>query len=401
MKRRPLEGIHVIEIGAYISAPYAGALLAALGAEVVKVEPPEGEAFRRGVGVSSPYFVQYNTGKKSIAVDLKSADGRKAVESLLPRFDVLLENMRPRKLAALGLGPDVCRRINPRLVYSSVTGFGSGGPLVDRPAYDSIGQSVGGLYSIMNDADDLRLTGTCLADLITAITATMGILAALVGRSQDPEHRGPVVETSIMEAVSTLTIDAMTQAFETGENPVRETRHPQAQNFCLHTASGQAITLHLSSSEKFWRSLMEAVGREDLVDDPRFRRYGDRAKPDNFSQLKEILETEFVKQPRSEWERRLEEADVPFAPALTLREVAGHPQMQWLRLLTHPYDGQALVQPPWRFDGERPARVETAPQVGEHTWQVLRDVYSETELEALASKGTIAGPKPGASEIRI
>src|SRR6185295_9601945 len=108
MKRKPLEGIHIIEIGAYISAPYAGALLAALGAEVVKVEPPEGEAFRRGVGVSSPYFVQYNTGKKSIAVDLKSADGRRAVESLLPRFDVLLENMRPGKLAALGLGPDVC-----------------------------------------------------------------------------------------------------------------------------------------------------------------------------------------------------------------------------------------------------------------------------------------------------
>ena len=391
MKRKPLEGIHVLEIGAYISAPYAGALLAALGAEVVKVEPPEGEMFRRGMGVRSPYFVQYNTGKKSIAVDLKSAEGRKLIESLLPRFDVLLENMRPGKLAALGFGADVCRRINPRLVFASVSGFGSGGPLVDRPAYDSIGQSFGGLYSIMNDADDLRLTGTCIADLITAITATMGILAGLVGRTQDPDHRGPVVETSLMEAVSTLTVDAMTQAFEIDEDPVRETRHPQAQNFCLHTASGQAITLHLSSSEKFWRALMRAVGREDLIEDPRFRSYADRAQPEHFAQLKEILEAEFAKHSRREWEQRLEQADVPFAPALTMREVADHPQTRWLQLLTHPHEGQALVQPPWKFDGERPLRSERAPNVGEHTWEVLREVCSEAELEALAANGTIAG----------
>jgi len=194
--------------------------------------------------------------------------------------------------------------------------------------------------------------------------------------------------------VSTLTIDAVTQAFETGENPVRETRHPQAQNFCLHTASGQAITLHLSSSEKFWRSLMRAVGREDLIDDPRFRDYGERMKSENFAQLKEILEAEFVKHPRAEWERRLEEADVPFAPALTVREVADHPQTQWLKLLTHPYEGQALVQPPWKFDGERPVRMDRAPQVGEHTWEVLGEVRSEAELATLAEKGTIAGPTP-------
>jgi crotonobetainyl-CoA:carnitine CoA-transferase CaiB-like acyl-CoA transferase len=389
MNRKPLEGIQILEVGAYISAPYAGSLLAALGADVVKVEPPDGEPFRRGEGIGSPYFVQYNTGKKSIAVDLKSADGVKLIESLLPRFDVLIENMRPGKIAALGLGADVCRRINPRLVYASVSGFGSGGPLVDRPAYDSIGQSLGGLYSIMNDADDLRLTGTCIADLITAITATMGILAALVGRDREPDQHGTLVETSLLEAVSMLTIDAMTQAFETGEDPVRETRHPQAQNFCLHTASGQAITLHLSSSDKFWRALARAVGREDLLEDPRFRHYADRAIPENFAALKQMLEAEFAKRSRSELEQRLEEADVPFAPALTLREVAEHPQTRWLELFKHPAKGQALVQPPWRFDGSRPNRSERAPQVGEHTRQVVSEVRSDDELNALAAKGTI------------
>jgi formyl-CoA transferase len=186
-----------------------------------------------------------------------------------------------------------------------------------------------------------------------------------------------------------LTIDAMTQAFEMGEDPVRETRHPQAQNFCLHTASGQAVTLHLSSSDKFWRALAGAIGRPDLIDDPRFRRYSDRAVPANFAALKEILEAEFVTRTRAEWEKRLEEADVPFAPALTLKEVAAHPQTQWLELFTHPSKGQALVHPPWRFNGSRPTRSERTPHVGEHTREVLREVRSDSELSALAAKGTI------------
>jgi formyl-CoA transferase len=392
MKRKPLEGIRILEIGAYISAPYSGALLAALGAEVVKVEPPEGEAFRRGEGAGSPYFVQYNTGKKSIAIDLKAEEGVQAIKSLLPGFDVLIENMRPGKLAALGLGVDACREINPHLVYSSISGFGSGGPLVDRPAYDSIGQSLGGLYSIMNDANDLRLTGTCMADLITALSATMGILAALVGRDRAPGREGVLVETSLLEAVSTLTIDAVTQAFDDEVDPVRETRHPQAQNFCLRTASGQAITMHLSSSEKFWRALVRAVGRQDLRDDPRFSTYAERVRPENFAAIKQILQDEFAKRTRSEWERRLEEADVPFAPALSLREVAAHPQTQWLQLFSYPRKGRALVQPPWRFDGGRPERSDNAPEVGEHTMEVLASVRTAEQLRALAASGTIAGP---------
>src|SRR5271157_137705 len=113
MDRKPLDGIKVLEIAAYISGPYAGSLLAALGAEVVKIEPSEGEAFRRGEGIRSPYFAQYNAGKKSVAVDLKSTGAVSLIKSLLPRFDVLIENMRPGKLAALGLGEDVCRRVNP------------------------------------------------------------------------------------------------------------------------------------------------------------------------------------------------------------------------------------------------------------------------------------------------
>src|ERR687885_495737 len=138
----PLTGIRVLELGAYISGPYAAAILGALGADVVKVEPPNGgDPFRRSIENDSLYFVQYNAGKRSIAVDLKRPEGIELVKALLPRFDVLIENSRPGKTASLGLGPEVCKAINPRLIYSSVSGFGDGGPLRDRAAYDSIGQS--------------------------------------------------------------------------------------------------------------------------------------------------------------------------------------------------------------------------------------------------------------------
>lgn len=393
MNHKPLAGFRVLEVGAYISAPYCGALLAAMGADVVKVEPLEGEAFRRSKGVDDPYFVQYNAGKRSLAVNLKSESGVQLIESLLPKFDVLFENMRPGKMDSLGLGADRCAQINPGLVYASISGFGNGGPLRDHPAFDTIGQSYGGLYSVMNDAQDRRLTGTCLADLTTALCTCLGIVSALAGRERAGAGRGMRVETSVFEAMSALTIDAMTQAMASDVDPVRDSRHPQAVNFCLATACGQAITMHLSVSDKFWRALMREVGRPELIDDPRFRTYGDRAIRENYFALKQILEGEFLKRTRAEWEAALTKADVPFAPVLTLKELAVHPQTQWLQLITGLPQGGALVRPPWRFDGDRPVREQHVPQIGEHSREVLREILPEAEIDTLMAKGTVAGPR--------
>lgn len=389
MKAQPLAGIRILEIGAYISAPYGGAILASLGAEVVKIEPPEGEAFRRGEQNRSPYFIQYNTGKKSVAVNLKSKTGVGLVKSLVPRFDVLIENMRPGKMAALGLGEEVCRALNPGLIYASISGFGSGGPWVNRPAYDTIGQSMGGIYSIMNDANHLRLTGTCIADLITGVTSAMGILAALLGRERSADRKGMLMETSLLEAMSTLTIDAMTQAFEDNQSPVRNSRHPQAQNFCLETASGGGITMHLSVSQKFWGALARVIGREDLIDDPRFKTYDDRRVPAHYEEMVRIVAEAFKKRSRSEWERLLTAADVPFAPVLTMHEVAEHEQTQWLGLLGPKVGELPMVRPPWRFDGVRPSRSDQPALVGEHTREVLREVCSDGDLDALTASGDI------------
>jgi len=386
MQHKPLENIRILELGGYISAPYASSLLCALGADVVKVESADGDAYRFQQNDRSPFFRQYNAGKRSIGVNLKNPDGLELMNALVPRFDVVLENMRPGKATALGLGPEQCAELAPHLVYASITGFGNGGPLEQRPAYDTIGQAVGGLYSVLGDAGSPQLSGTCIADLITGLTTATGILAGLVGRTAT--GTGQRVETSIMEAVSTLTIEAMTQYFDKDhQNPTRESRHPQAQNFCLKTSTGEDIAIHLSSSEKFWLCLLGAMERNDLADDPRFTTY--RLRVEHYFELAEIIEAEFLRKPAHYWEERLSEADVPFSPVLTMGDFVEHPQVKWLELVEPEKDGLSLLRPPWKFGGERPERPSFAPKLGQHTREVAGEVYDESRIGELFANGVL------------
>jgi len=371
--------------------PYSASLLSSLGADVVKVERPlTGDDFRRGMEDRSLYFRQYNAGKRSLAVDLKRPEGVEVLKALIPRYDVLMENMRPGKMASLRLGPADCAAVRPDIVYASVTGFGDGGPLALRPAYDTIGQAYGALYTVLSDAGAPRLSGTPLADLITGLTVTTGILAALVGRAADGPKQ---VSTSLMEAVSTLTIDALTQYFDSGgQEPSRQSRHPQAQNFVLKTLSGDDIAIHLSSSQKFWLSFLDAMGRQDLARDPRFTTYALRTE--NYFELAEIVEKEFVARPSAEWETRLTAADVPFAPVLTMSGYLRHPQVDWLQLVQPERDGLALLRPPWRFAGERPDRGDHTPKVGEHTREIAAEAYGEAAIDSLLAEGVLFAARP-------
>lgn len=386
VQHKPLRGIRILELGGYISLPYATSLLCALGADVVKVEKPGlGDDFRRGDNNRSLFFAQYNAGKRSLAVDLKTPGGVALVKALIPRFDVLLENLRPGKLAAIGLGRAECVALRPDLVYASVTGFGNGGPLERRAAYDTIGQSFGGLYSLLSDAGSAQLSGAIFADLVTGLSTATGVLAALVGRAST--GAGQHVETSIIEAVSTLTIDSMTQYFDTGGDPSRESRHPQAQNFCLPTASGEYLAVHLSSSQKFWHNFCQAMDRLDLVGDPRFGTYEQREA--HYFELVPIAETEFARRPAGEWEKLLTACDVPWAPVLTMSGLRSHPQTGWLGLMEPERDGLSLVRPPWRFGGARPGRPGQAPRVGEHSRQIAAEVYDSARIEELIAAGIL------------
>lgn len=390
---KPLSGIRVMDFGNYVAGPYAGAIFATLGAEVIKVEHPRGgDPFRRGIEAADPYFIQMNAGKKSIAVDLKSAKGKALIKSMLPKFDVVIENTRPGKMASLGLGPDDIRAINPNIVYASVSGFGEGGPWRDRAAYDTIGLSMSGFLSIMSDADKPQLAGTCVGDLTGGLALVIGVLAQLVGRGFKPGGEGGVVQTSLLEAMSMITIDAMTQFFETGNIPSRETRHPVAQSFSPKTADGAAFAIHLSGSEAFWQKLTVAMEREDLLDDPRFKTYNDRKK--HYFELRPIVLNEFLQRDKETWEKRLTDADVPYAPLVNAKELIEHPQMQHLDMYEPMNDGVRLVRTPWRFEGERSQRDFVAPLIGEHSRDVAAMVLSEAEIEELVAEGTLVQAAP-------
>ncbi len=386
MQSKPLSGIRVLEFGGYISLPFATSMLGALGADIVKVERTgSGDDFRRSAGTGSRFFRQYNSGKRSFAVDLKRPEGIAVVKALIPHFDVVVENMRPGKMRSLGLGPEDCTALRPDLVYASVTGFGSGGPLAERPAYDTIGQAYGGLLSVLSNAGGAALTGAALADLVTGIAATTGILAGLVGRASSGQAQ--YVETSLMEAVSVLTVDAMTQYFDDGQEPTRQSRHPQAQSFVVKTAAGDDLALHLSSSQKFWRSFLDVIGRQELADDPRFETFVTRSK--HYFELAAIVEPEFLRKTSAEWEERLTKYDVPYAPVLTLPQYLGHPQVEWLEMLEPEQDGLALLRPPWRFGGERPHRDQHATVVGEHTREIALEVYDDVTVDRLFADGVL------------
>ncbi|MEW1808688.1 CaiB/BaiF CoA-transferase family protein [Pseudarthrobacter sp. NPDC080039] len=387
MENKPLLGIRVLEFGGYIASPYAASLLASLGADVVKVERPVvGEDFRRGMNDASPYFVQYNAGKRSLAVDLKAPEGIDLIKALVPGFDVVIENLRPGKMASLGLGRDALTAIKGDLVYASVTGFGEGGPWAQRPAYDMIGQSFGGLVAVLGDDGKPQLTGTCLGDMVTGLSTAAGILAALIGK--DISGTGVHMQTSLVEAASTLMVDSTTQFFEDGKkDPSRQSRHPQAQNFCLKTASGESITLHLSSSQKFWRALLDAIERPELAEDPRFINYTDRVA--HYSELEPIVIEEFRQRSADEWTKRLIAYDVPFAPVNTVTMLRDSEQLEWLDLYEPERDGLSLMRPPWRFNGERPRRDKAAPRVGEHTIDVASEALSSDVIDRLISVGVL------------
>lgn len=386
MQHKPLDGIRILEIGGYIALPFGTSFLCALGAEVVKVERPvTGEDFRRHQNDRSPYFRQYNTGKRSISVDLKTREGIAVVKALVPFFDVVLENLRPGKVAAMGLGPEECRALRPDIVYGSVTGFGTTGPLADRPAYDTIGHAFGGLYSLFSDSGHPQLAGGLSADLVTGLSTATGVLAALVGRLKTGQPQR--METSIMEAVSVLTTDGITQAFELGKDPTRTSRHPQAQNFCVPTSSGEYLAVHLSSSQKFWTSLCRAMDRMDLTEDPRFAEY--RPRETNYFELTPIVEAEFATKSKEHWEKVLTENDVPFAPVLSMNGYLDHEQVQHLELVERQDDGLALLRPPWKFDGQRPDRAGRAPKVGADTREVASEVLTAHEIDELLASGVL------------
>lgn len=361
-----LRGIRIVEQGTFITGPCTGMMLADLGADVVKLESPEGDPYRSYQGGRfSPHFQAYNRNKRSLVVDMKNDADRGVLDRLIRSADVYIQNFRPGTAERLGAGSARLRSLNPALVYCSISGFGSSGPYADRPSYDSVAQALSGFLSVVVDTERPRFLGPALADAITGIYAAYGILGALLERSRT--GTGRLVEVSMLEAMTHFAVEPFAAFFALGETPTSNDRPRLAQAYILRTADGRLIAIHLSSLEKFWQGLTSALGSERLAREPRFATRQGRIE--HYEALGVELDTLFRTRPLAEWVQRLDAHDVPFAPINPIDRVVDDPQVRHLGIIVpveSAHGGESAVRPAIQFDGARATAVRTAPLLDEH-----------------------------------
>lgn len=371
-----LKGVRVVELGTMITAPLAGMMLADLGAEVIKVENPEGgDPFRsfKG-GYYSPHFVSYNRGKRSIKLDLRNEAGCEAVSRLIKRADILIENYRAGVMERLGLSDATLTALNPKLIHCSITGFGASGPYSGRPAYDSVGLALSGIASLLLDPDMPQSSGPTIPDNVTGMFACYGVLGALFERERT--GRGRRIEVNMLEAAIAFIPDPFANFTQMAikNNPL--TRVANSHSFAFRCADKKLIGIQLSSQPKFWEGLLTTIERSDLADDPRFASREQRIK--NYVVLTHTLAEVFVRKSRAAWMSLLEANDVPFAPVHNIEEVMEDPQVKHLatfRTLQHATEGPlTTIRRPVRIDGGRDGSDLPAPTLGEHTEQVLAEL---------------------------
>lgn len=361
-----LHGIRVLDQGTFITGPCAAMMLADLGADVVKIESPEGDPYRSYQGGTySPHFQAYNRNKRSLCLDLKRPEDRELFDGLVREADVYVQNFRPGTAERLGAGPGRLHELNPRLVYCSISGFGATGPYADRPSYDSVAQALSGFLSVVVDPERPRFLGPALADAITGIYAAYGVLGALFERTRT--GRGRVVEVSMLEAMAHFSVEPFAAYFALGEVPTSSDRPRLAQAHILRTCDGGLIAIHLSSLEKFWLGLTTALEAPQLRTDPRFATR--LARIDHYEALGAELDALFRKRPLTEWIARLNENDVPFAPINRIDAAVTDPQVRHLGLIVpvaSAHQATHAVRPALQFDGEHATSVAPAPLLDEH-----------------------------------
>ena len=377
-----LGGITVLEFASYVSGPYAGMMLGDLGAEVIKVEDPKsGDPFRGwGAADYSATFGSVNRNKKSIILNLKSTEGVAAAIALTEEADVLIENFRPGTMDRLGLGYEKLSAINPRLVYCSVTGFGGTGPYAKRPGYDTVGQAMGGLLSVLTDLELPKGMGISLSDHLTGMMAAYGCLGALAARERT--GKGQRVETSLLTATLSFLGENAARYFEEGKVPSRKTRTQTAQVYSFVAGDGKPFVIHLSSPPKFWKGLCKVAGHDEWFDDERFV---DKAKRRaNYDELEGLLAAVFKTETREHWLEQLLEEDVPSAPIYTLDETLDDPQIRHLGVIhevPHPKVGSVkLVESGVRMSDTPPEIRTAAPLHGEHTEEILKRISNKLEM---------------------
>jgi crotonobetainyl-CoA:carnitine CoA-transferase CaiB-like acyl-CoA transferase len=368
MTTLPLKNVTVVEMGTFITGPAAGMLLADMGATVIKIEQPEtGDPFRafKG-GLYSPHFQTYNRNKQSVTLDTRKPEDLAELDRLIATADVFIQNFRPGVAGRLNVDADRLRGLNPRLVYASISGFGSEGPDRDRPAFDTVAQAASGFLRLFVNPAHPRVVGPAVADAMTGFYTALGILAALNERQET--GKGRLVETSMFEAMCHFNLDDFTHLFSANEVMGPFSRPHVSQSYVFECADGKWLALHMSSPPKFWENLAIVVGRPDMLSLPAFESRDARIA--HYDDVIEFLAPIFATQSRDHWCTELTTLEVPHAPVRTSTEVAASPQAKALGLVVEdpngPHGPFRTIRSPLSFDGERAVSVTAPPTLGQH-----------------------------------
>jgi crotonobetainyl-CoA:carnitine CoA-transferase CaiB-like acyl-CoA transferase len=397
----PLAGIVVADLSTVLAGPYATMLLGDLGADVVKVEPPDGDPTRgwgppwvgEGPNRTAAYYLSVNRNKRSIRLDLRQPGARDVLARLIERSDVLVENARTGGLDRLGFGDERLAELNPALVHLAITGYGTTGPDADRAGYDFVVQAESGLMSItgFGDAEGGHPTkvGVAIADVVTGLHAAVAILAGLIARERAGVS-GQRIDVTLLGATLSALVNQAQNAWVGGEAPVRlGNAHPNIVPYeTFATADGEiAVAV---GSERQWRRFGPAVGLADLVDDPRFATNGDRVA--NRTVLRAVLTDRFRARLTADWLEALRGADVPVGAIHDVAaafETPGARALGAVRTMTHPVLGELRQAGPAAAFAATPATLRTPPPLpGEQRDEILRELgYDDGDLEALRVRG--------------
>lgn len=383
-----LAGIRVVDLTRILSGPFCTQLLADLGADVIKIEPPEGDPIRaQGAIVEglSWYFAAFNRNKRSVVLDLRTDDGKRALERLIATADVVVDNFRPGVMAAMGLSRERLEALRPGIVHTSVTGFGETGPYVDRPAFDFIAQAMSGWMSMNGTPESGPLrSGPPVSDLVAGLYAALGTVAALLRRERT--GRGERVGAALVDGLVSFGAFMSAECLATGRLPERTGNdHALVAPYGLFPAADGEVAI-APSHDGVYLKLLDALGLEHLRDDPRFRTNALRVE--HRAAINAEIGGQTRAHPPAYWIERLNAAGVPCGLVLNLAEAYADPQIasqEMVLAVEHPGRGTVRMTGfPIKF-ADAPCRVRhPAPELGAHTAEVLRAAgFDDAEIARL------------------
>ncbi len=394
--RPPLAGIRVLDLTRVLAGPFCSMSLGDMGAEVIKIEEPGKGDDTRGwppfAGGEATYFLSVNRNKKSLTLNMKATEGQEILRKLVARSDVMLENFRPGTMERLGFGYDSLRRLNPRLIYCSISGFGESGPEASRPGYDLIVQGESGIMDLTGFSDGPPVkVGNSIADLVAGIAAAQGITLALLARQRS--GKGQKVEIGMLDVMASLLTYQAGLYWNAGGRPARRgNQHPSIVPYEVFQAKDAYLTLGVANNS-LWERCCRAIGRAEMAQDPRFDSEANRVA--HRGELIPLLNEVFATRPVDEWLKRLEDAGVPAGRIKSVAEVceSAHLKARGMAVrLSHPKAGGITVMGvPIRLWDTPGAASAPPPLLGQHTDEILTRLLRlpKARVERLRAAGVV------------